>query len=491
MAIIAHVDHGKTTLVDGMLKQSRVFREGQAVGELILDSNALEREKGITILAKNTAVVYRGTRINIIDTPGHADFSGEVERVLNMADGCLLLVDAAEGPMPQTKFVLRKAFAIGLTPIVVINKIDRANARVGEVLDEIQDLFLEVATDADQLEFDVVYTNAREGTATRDMATPGADLGPLFETIVARIPPPVVDLAGSFQLLVTNIRYNEYLGRTAVGRVARGVVRRGDSLARIDRDGRVWQQRANDLFTFAGLETVPMSEALAGDIVLVTGIEDVNIGDTIAAAEAPEPLPRLEIEQPTVRMTLGVNTSPFAGREGSFVTSRQLRARLYRELETNIALRVEDAGGADRFLVSGRGELHLAILVETLRREGFEFEVSRPQVIPREIDGQVCEPVEHVVIDTVESNVGPLTQELSNRLGRLVNHHNNGSGNIRLEYRVPTRGLIGLRSVFLTLTRGEGVMSSVLAAYEPAAGNLTQSRNGALVATNTGVATTY
>ncbi|MEA2642874.1 MAG: GTP-binding protein [Chloroflexota bacterium] len=491
VAIIAHVDHGKTTLVDGMLKQSRVFRENQAVGELILDSNALEREKGITILAKNTAVRYRDVRINIIDTPGHADFSGEVERVLNMADGCLLLVDAAEGPMPQTKFVLRKAFEMGLKPVLVINKIDRANARIDEVLNATQDLFLELATDAEQLDFEIVYTNARQGTATTDPAKPGTDLGPLFEAILHSIPAPHVDLGGGFQLLVTNIRYNEYLGRTAVGRISRGSVERGDPLVRIDYEGNVWRQRANELFAFEGLETVALSEARAGDIVMITGIEDVTIGDTIATADQPEALPRLEIEQPTVRMTVGVNTSPYAGREGTFVTSRQIRARLFRELETNIALRVEETGTTEQFLVSGRGELHLAILVETLRREGYEFQVSRPEIIAREVDGVLCEPVEHLVIDTVEGNVGSLTEELSRRSGLLVNHHNDGAGNVRLEYHIPTRGLIGFRSVFLTLTRGDGLMASLLTGFEPISADIAQGRNGALVATNTGVATTY
>jgi GTP-binding protein len=491
VAIIAHVDHGKTTLVDGMLKQSRIFRENQAVGELILDSNALEREKGITILAKNTSVIYRNVRINIIDTPGHADFSGEVERVLNMADGCLLLVDAVEGPMPQTKFVLKKALELHLKPIVVINKIDRPSARIPEVLNLVSDLFLELATDADQLDFEVVYTIAREGVATRDITQPGTDLVPLFETILASIPAPPVEIEGGFQLLVTNIRSNDYLGRMAIGRIGRGTLHRGDPLVRIGADGIPVRQKANEVFLFEGLDTVPVEMARAGDIVLLTGIDEVNIGDTIAAADTPEALPRLEIEQPTVRMTIGVNTSPLAGREGTFVTSRQIRARLYRELETNIALRVEDGETADAFLVSGRGELHLAILVETLRREGYEFQVSRPQIIPRVVDGVLCEPVEHLVIDTVEENVGPLTQELSGRAGQLFNHHNDGRGNVRLEYRIPTRGLIGLRSIFMTLTRGDGLMASQLEGFEPMMGGISQSRNGALVTSHTGVATTY
>jgi GTP-binding protein len=491
VAIIAHVDHGKTTLVDGMLRQSKVFRENQEVADLIMDSNVLEREKGITILAKNTAIRFQNVKINVIDTPGHADFSGEVERVLNMADGCLLLVDAVEGPMPQTRFVLRKAMELGLQPVVVVNKIDRANARPDEVLSEVHDLFLDLATHENQLEFPVIYTNAREGTATTDPTRPGNDLAPLFQAIVDSIPAPRVDLKSGFQLLVSNIRSNEYLGRTAIGRVIRGHVQSGDALVRIDAEGQVWRQKAHDLFAFEGLDTVSVDEARAGDIVLLTGIEDVQIGDTIASAEEPAALPRIEIEQPTVQMTIGVNTSPFAGREGTYVTSRHIRARLFRELETNIALRVEEAGGNDQFLVSGRGELHLAILVETLRREGYEFEVSRPRIIPREIDGKICEPMEHLVIEAPESNVGGLTFELSSRSGVLRNQVHDGKGGVRLEYRIPTRGLIGFRGIFLTMTRGEGVMSSVVDGFEPLGAEVTQTRNGALVASANGVASTF
>jgi GTP-binding protein len=491
VAIIAHVDHGKTTLVDGMLRQSRVFRQNQDVGELILDSNALEREKGITILAKNASVRYQGVKINIIDTPGHADFSGEVERVLHMADGCLLLVDAVEGPMPQTRFVLRKAMQLGLKPVVVINKIDRTNARPAEVLSQIEHLFLDLATDAHQLDFPVVYTNARSGTATLDVTGQGTDLIPLFDAIVSSIPAPTVDLDRTLQLLVSNIRANEYVGTMAVGRIARGQIQPGDALVRIDREGQVLRQRASEVYAFEGLDTVSVDRALAGDIVLITGIEDVQIGDTISAGEFPEALPRLEIEPPTVQMTLGVNTSPFAGREGSYVTSRHLRARLFRELETNVALRVQETGSNDSFLVSGRGELHLAILVENLRREGYEFQVSRPRIIPREIDGVAYEPMEHLVIDATEAHVGPLTVELSSRSATLLDHVNDGRGNVRLEYRIPTRGLIGFRGLFLTLTRGEGVMSSVVDGYDPMGAQVSQTRNGALVSSDTGVATTY
>ncbi|MCC7105524.1 MAG: translational GTPase TypA [Chloroflexi bacterium] len=491
IAIIAHVDHGKTTLVDGMLKQSNIFRANQVVGELILDSNDLEREKGITILAKNTAISYHGVKINVIDTPGHADFSGEVERVLNMADGCLLLVDAVDGPMPQTKFVLRKALAIGLKPIVVINKIDRPNRRIPEVLGATQDLFLELATHEDQLDFEVVYTNARDGRATLDPDVPGTSLAPLFDTIVASIPGPRGDLEGSFQMLVTSIDYDDYRGRSAIGRIQRGRYSAGDQLARIGRDGVLKPQKGGELFAFEGLKRVPVSEAVAGDIVAITGLEEVQIGDTVASALEPEVLPRLEVEEPTVQMTFGVNTSPLAGRDGKHLTSRQLRARLWRELETNVALRVAETETPDVFLVSGRGELHLAILVETMRREGFEFEVSRPEVILRHLDGRLCEPVEQLVIDTSEAYVGVLTEELAARLAQLTNLFNDGQGNVRLEYRTPTRGLIGFRSLFLTLTRGEGQMSTLLLGFEPWAGEIRHTRNGVLIASEPGVAVTY
>jgi GTP-binding protein len=491
VAIIAHVDHGKTTLVDGMLKQSNVFRENQEVGELILDSNDLEREKGITILAKNTAIRFRGVKLNIIDTPGHADFSGEVERVLNMADGCLLLVDAVDGPMPQTTFVLRKALEMGLKPILVINKIDRPNARVREVFGLAQDLFLELATHEDQLDFEVVYTNARAGTASLDPTQAGTNLGPLFEAILRAIPGPRNDLSGAFQMLVTSIDYDDYRGRGAIGRIARGRYRAGDRLVRIDREGIVQSLKAGDVFAFEGLSRVIVGEALAGDIVAINGLEEVQIGDTVASAVQPDALPRLEVEEPTVQMTFGVNTSPFAGRDGRHLTSRQLGARLQRELESNVALRVVGTDSPDVFLVSGRGELHLAILVETIRREGFEFEVSRPEVVTKQIDGRLCEPIEQLVIDTKEGYIGPLTEELAARLGQLTNLHHDGNGNVRLEYRIPTRGLIGFRNAFLTLTRGEGQMASLLLGFEPWHGVLGSTRAGVLVASEPGVATTY
>jgi GTP-binding protein len=485
------VDHGKTTLVDGMLKQSNIFRANQAVGELILDSNDLEREKGITILAKNTAVMYRGVKINIIDTPGHADFSGEVERVLNMADGCLLLVDAVEGPMPQTRFVLRKAFEIGLKPIVVINKVDRQNARPEQVLELTQDLFLDLATDEEQLDFPVVYAIGREGVADEQPQIRSSNLEPLFEMILRHVPPPVVELDGPLQLQITTLDYDDYKGKFAIGRLVRGRIRRGDAVSLVKRDGTVIREKVALLFTHEGLKRIEVDEVAAGDIVAVTGLPDATIGDTIADAASPEGLPPIRIEEPTVKMTFGVNTSPFAGREGRWSTSRQLRERLFRELETNVALRVSETDSPDEFLVSGRGELHLAILIETMRREGYEFQVSRPEAVTRVVDGEVLEPIEHLTIDTTEAYIGPVTENLAARQAQLVNMHNDGRGNVRLEYTIPTRGLIGFRNDFLTLTRGNGVMGSLLLDYEPWRGPMQSPRNGALVASETGTAVTY
>jgi GTP-binding protein len=491
VAIIAHVDHGKTTLVDAMLKQSNIFRENQSVGDLILDSNALERERGITILAKNTAISYRDVKINIIDTPGHADFSGEVERVLNMADGALLLVDALDGPMPGTRFVLKKALELGLKPLVVINKIDRPHARIGAVHDAVQDLFLELATDADQLDFATVYTNARAGQATFDPSQPGVNIAPLFEAILREIPAPHVDLEAGFQLLVANIAYDDYVGRAAIGRVRRGTLRAGDPLVIIGENGVPVRPKAVQLFAFEGLKRVPLDVARAGDVIVIAGVENVQIGDTIASADLPEALPRLEVEAPTVKMTVGVNTSPFGGQEGKFSTSRQLRARLFKELETNVALRVEEGATSDEFLVSGRGELHLSILLETMRREGYELQVSQPSVITQTVDGQLREPFEHLVIDTLEGYVGTLTEQLTKRLGQMVNMYQDAEGHVRLEYLIPTRGLIGFRGAFLTLTRGEGTMSSLFVGYKPWAGPIAVPRNSAVVATEEGVATAF
>ncbi|HKW20154.1 MAG TPA: translational GTPase TypA, partial [Ktedonobacterales bacterium] len=491
VAIIAHVDHGKTTLVDGLLKQSHIFRDNQQVGELIMDSNELERERGITILAKNTAITYRGIKINIIDTPGHADFGGEVERVLNMADGCLLLVDAVEGPMPQTRFVLKKALELGLRPIVVINKIDRRDARIQQVLDWTQDLFLELATRDDQLDFPVLYAIAREGIARHSPDDTNTDLEPLFETIVNVVPAPVVAEDAPFQMLVTTLDYDDYKGKYAIGRITRGRVRPGMAVAHLSREGEMKRGRVGQVFTWRGLARIEVEEASAGDIVALTGIADANISDTIADFDNPEALPTLAIEEPTLKMTFGVNTSPFGGREGKFSTSRQLRARLYRELETNVSLRVEDGSTADEFIVSGRGELHLSILIETMRREGYELQVSRPEVITHNEDGRVLEPMERLVIDTRENYIGAISETLAIRKGRMANMVYDGQGNVRLEYDIPTRGLIGFRNAFLTLTQGNGAMSSMLTDYARWLGPIGIARNGALIASEAGVAVTY
>ena len=490
IAIIAHVDHGKTSLVDALLKQSKVFRDNQQMGELIMDLNALEREKGITILAKNTAVMYRGVKINIIDTPGHADFSGEVERVVNMADGCLLLVDSVEGPMPQTRFVLKQAFEKGLKPIVVINKIDRENARIAEVVSLTQDLFLELATNSDQLDFPVLYASARNGTCTTDPAVEGTDMVPLFEAILKQVPPPAID-DGPFQMLVSNLDYDNYKGRFAIGRISRGSVKPKDIVAVIGGDGTPQKYEVDDVFTFMGLSRVPVEDASAGEIVSITGLAEVSIGDTVVDPDHPDALPRIEIGQPTVKITMGVNGSPFAGREGKYCTSRQLRERLYRELEVNISLHVQDTDSPDLFLVSGRGELHLAILVETMRRQDYEFEISRPEAITREENGKLLEPVEQLILDTREDYIGVITEMLAKRLGKMSDMHNDGRGNLRMEYRIPTRGLIGFRSAYLTATRGEGVMNTLFLDYEPYAGEIASIRSGALVAAEEGVAVTY
>jgi len=490
IAIIAHVDHGKTTLVDAMLKQSKVFRNNQAVGELIMDSNTLEREKGITIMAKNTAVVYRGVKINIIDTPGHADFSGEVERVISMADGCLLLVDAVEGPMPQTKFVLRHALQRGLKTIVVINKIDRPNSRIAEVTSLIQDLFLELATDMDQLDYHVLYADAKEGTAVTEPGMPGQDISPLFDCILANVPPPRIE-SGPFQMLVSNLDYDSHKGRIAIGRIWRGKVAPHDTVVRVNADGNIDYHEVAEVFTYLGLKRLKVDQAEAGDIVVVTGLEKVSIGDTIADPAQPSALPRIEIGEPTIEMTLGVNTSPVAGREGRFCTTRQLRGRLYKELETNLSLRVQDTDSPDTFLVKGRGELHLAILIETMRREGYEFEVSKPEAITKVIDGKLVEPVELLTIDTGEEYIGVLTEMLSQRQARMIDMRNDGQDNIRLVFQIPTKGLLGFRSSFLTSTRGESIMNTIFLGFEPCRGEIASTRNGVLVASEPGSAITY
>ena len=436
VAIIAHVDHGKTTLVDGLLKQSHIFRENQQVGELIMDSNDQERERGITILAKNTAIDYRGTKINIIDTPGHADFGGEVERVLTMADGCILLVDAAEGPMPQTRFVLQKALELNLQPIVIINKIDRRDARIDQVFEETQDLFLELATSDEHLNFPILYAIGRDGVAMYNPDDEHKDLEPLFETILKTVPAPKVDTQAPLQMLVAALDYDDYKGKYAIGRIVRGRITPNTTVARITRDGEVSRQKINLVLTYRGLQRTEVPEALAGDIVALTGIGDANIGETITDIDHPEALPSIAISEPTLKMTFGVNTSPFAGREGKSTTSRQLRARLYRELETNVSLRVEDGNTPDEFIVSGRGELHLSVLIETLRREGYELQVSRPEVITRQSEeGQLLEPIEHLVIDTRDNYIGVLTEVLAIRKAQLANMTNDGNRNVRLGIR--------------------------------------------------------
>jgi len=486
VAIIAHVDHGKTTLVDGLLKQSHIFRDPDAAGELIADSNDLERERGITILAKNMAIEYREHKINIIDTPGHADFGGEVERVLNMADGCLLLVDAVEGPMPQTRTVLQRALALGLQPIVVVNKIDRPAARSAEVIELTHDLFLDLATDAEQLEFPVIYAIAKQGRAGFAPDDLQPDLRPLLDTIIDTIPAPQVDAGAPLQMLIASLDYDSHRGRIAIGRVHRGVIRAGDTVLHIAPDGVETRQRISDLWTFEGLGKRKVEEAIAGDIVALAGFSDARIGATLADPAAPEALPTIEIEEPTLKLTFGVNTSPFAGKEATYSTSRQLRERLYRELETNLSLRVEPTEQADVFAVSGRGELHLSVLIETMRREGYEFQVSRPEVITKEIDGVTMEPIENLVIDTVEDSVGVIMDLVGTRRARMADMVNDGRGSVRLEFAIPTRGLIGLRNAFLTATKGNAVMGSRLVGYEPWLGSIPTTRTGALVASEGG-----
>jgi GTP-binding protein len=491
IAIIAHVDHGKTTLVDGLLKQAHVFRDPDAAGTLILDSNELERERGITILAKNTAIGYAGVKINIIDTPGHADFAGEVERVLNMADGCLLLVDAVEGPMPQTRFVLRKALELGLRPIVVVNKIDRPNARPAEVLSLTQDLFLELATEPEQLEFPTLYTIAKQGVAGTSPDALAGDLRPLFEAILERVPPPRADLDAPLRLLVTTLDYDSHRGRIAIGRITQGRLVAGQTVALVRPGGETNVQKLTWLATHEGLGRREVAEVGAGDIVALAGVAGVTIGDTLADPAAPGALPAIAVEEPTLQLTFGVNTSPFAGRDGNLLTSRQLAARLARETETNVALRVSQTASADVFTVAGRGELHLSILIETMRREGAEFQVSRPEVIVKELDGARHEPFERVTIDTSEASVGTITDLLGPRRAAMTDLVHDGAGRVRLEFEAPTRGLIGFRNLLLTATRGEGVLSSLFLGYRPWAGPIGHGRNGALVAHETGTAVTY
>ena len=492
IAIIAHVDHGKTTLVDEMLKQGGVFRENQQVAERVMDSNDLERERGITILAKNTAVHYGNVKINVVDTPGHADFGGEVERVLKMVDGVLLLVDSFEGPMPQTRFVLKKALDLKLPVIIVINKIDRPDARCEEVEGEILDLLIDLEADESQLDNPIVYASARRGTATLDLNTPGADLRPLFETILRCIPAPTGDPEGPAQMLVSTIDYNDYVGRIGVGRISRGRVKAGMMAVRVihGEDKVSAPLRLSGLFCFDGLKRVPVQEAEMGDIVAVTGIEDIMIGDTICDPACPEGLPFVKIEEPTVQMTFSVNDSPFAGREGQFVTSRHLRARLMRELQTDVSLRVEETDSPDAFRVSGRGELHLSVLIETMRRQGYEFQVSKPEVLYHVAeDGARLEPIERMVADVPAAYAGAVIEKLGRRRGVL--EQMSGTDRVRLEFSVPSRGLFGYRSEFMTDTRGEGVMSAVFDRYEPYKGDIPHRTQGALVSFETGEAVMY
>ncbi|KYH31165.1 translational GTPase TypA [Neomoorella mulderi] len=491
LAIIAHVDHGKTTLVDGMLKQSGIFHEKQVVQERILDRNDLERERGITIMAKNTAVFYRGYKLNIVDTPGHADFGGEVERIVQMVDGALLLVDAFEGPMPQTRFVLKKALGVGLQPIVVINKMDRPNARPAEVVDEVLDLFIDLGATEEQLDFPVVYTVARQGTATLDPGRPGEDLQPLFDTIIQHIPAPSGDPAAALQVGVSIIDYDPYVGRQAIGRVHNGTIRAKQDVAIIRADGSMIKGQVAALHVFNGLKKVAVEEASAGEIVVVSGLEDINVANTITSPEDPRPLDFVQIDEPTVAMTFMVNKSPFAGREGEYVTSRKLRERLFREAGSDVSLKVEETDSPEALIVSGRGELHLAILIETMRREGYEFEVSRPRAIIKEIDGVKCEPIEELVVEVPETYVGAVIECLGPRKSEMVNMENKGDGQVRLTFYIPTRGLFGFRSEFLTVTRGLGIMYHAFHHYAPYTGEIVTRTRGSLVAFETGETTSF
>ncbi len=491
VAIIAHVDHGKTTLVDAMLQQSGVFRANQEHRERIMDSNELERERGITILAKSTAVHYHDTKINIVDTPGHADFGGEVERALKMVDGVMLLVDASEGPLPQTRYVLRKALEARLPPVVVINKIDRTDARPQEVLNEVYDLFIDLDASEDQLDFPVLYTNAKTGVARAEPDGPGDDLQPLFEALVNHIPPPPGSSDDVLQLLIANLDYSDYLGRLAIGRVFSGRVRVGDTVAVAKRDGRLETTKVTKLYVFDGLKRVEADEAPCGEIVALAGFEGIQIGETVTSATAPAPLPPLHIDEPTISMVFSVNTAPFAGREGRWVTSRNIKERLEKELLTNVSIRVEPTDSADSFKVLGRGELQLAILIETMRREGFELGVSNPEVITHVEDGRRKEPLELFSIDLPETYMGVVLEKMALRKGKMAKMVNHGSGRVRLEFLVPTRGLIGIRTELLTDTRGTAVMNSLLEGWVEWQGEIPRRQTGVLVADRTGDTTAY
>ena len=491
IAIIAHVDHGKTTLVDAMLHQSGIFRANQHVVDRVMDSNELERERGITILAKNTAVDYHGVRINIVDTPGHADFGGEVERTLAMVDGVMLLVDSSEGPLSQTRFVLQKSLAAGLPPIVCINKIDRDDARPAEVLDEIYDLFIDLDANEEQLDFPVVYTNARTGTATRDLRQPGENLGPVFDLIVEKLPAPEVQADEPVQFQCNNLDYDDYVGRLAIGRVKNGFLTSGKQYMLCRDDGEQHPVKVTQLYNWSGLKRTAAERVEAGDIVAIAGVEEIDIGDTITDLEDPRPLPGIRVDEPTIAMFFAANTSPWAGLEGDYVTSRKLRERLLLERRRNVSLRVEDSEAGDAMKVTGRGELQLAILIETIRREGYEVQVSRPTVVTRDIDGAVHEPVELLAIDVPEDYIGVVSQQLAVRRGKMTKMTHSGSGRVRLEFSVPSRGLIGFRSRFLTETRGTGIMNALFDGWAPWMGAIESRTNGAMVGDREGVATPY
>jgi GTP-binding protein len=491
LAIIAHVDHGKTTLVDGMLRQSGIFRDNEVVMERVLDSNDLERERGITILAKNTAVTYRDVKINIVDTPGHADFGGEVERALSMVDGALLVLDAFEGPMPQTRFVLRKALALGICPIVVVNKIDRADARPHQVVDMVFDLFVELGAREDQLDFPVIYTSARDAVAGLEPDKMTGSLAPLFEMIVNHVPAPAAEENAPFQMIVSNLSHDNYVGKYAIGRVSRGTLTAGDNVAVIHIGGLVERSRITKVYVFDGLKKTEALQARSGEIVALSGLENINIGETICDPDHLEQLPAIDVDEPTLTMNFLINNSPFAGREGEYVTSRKLRERLFRELDTNVSLRVEETDSPDCFLVAGRGELHLSILIENMRREGYELQVSKPEVITKSLDGRINEPIEHLVLDLPEEAMGGVMEKLSKRRAEMLDMDSSGSGQIRLEFLIPARGLIGFRSEFLTETRGNGMMNHVFHGYQPFKGDITSRHQGALIAFEEGEATAY
>ena len=491
LAIIAHVDHGKTTLVDALLWQSGIFRENEYVAERVMDSIDLEREKGITIMAKNTAITFRGTRINVVDTPGHADFGGEVERTLKMVDGVMLLVDASEGPLPQTRFVLRKALESGLAPIVVINKIDRTDARPKEVLNEVYDLFIDLDASEQQLDFPVLYANARRGIVRRTADGPDEPLTPLFEQILETVPPPQYDDLLPLQLLVTTLDYNDYVGRLAIGRIVNGSIRKGGEYAHCRLDGSTARVKVSGLYGYEGLKRVEIDEAGPGDIVAVAGLETVAIGETLSDAETPLALPPITDDEPTIAIVISANDSPLSGLEGSFVTSRKLRERLFKEILTNVSIRVDEAESPDGFRVSGRGELQLAILIEMMRREGYEMSVGKPQIVTREVDGVLSEPVEQLIIDCPEGFVGVVTQKVGSRKGRMTRMVNHGTGRVRMEFTLPSRGLLGFRSEFLTDTRGTGIMNHLFDGYVPWQGEIPHRATGALVSDRPGRATAH